>query len=146
MPGVIEVKITGGDELEKKLEDVSRKIAKAIIRSALRSAAGIWREEMKDRAKKGWHVWQGSKQGRSREFGLVSGHIGMKFAVRGDDLEATAQVGPMRKFFWSLFMEFGTRKMAARPFIRQSFESRKQDVLNKFIEVAKEKVESQGGE
>jgi len=35
-------------------------------------------------------------------------------------------------FYW-LFLEFGTEKMAARPFLRPAFESRKEDALNVIV-------------
>jgi HK97 gp10 family phage protein len=145
MADIVEAKISGGAELFEALENLPKAAAKAIIRAGLRSAAGIWRAEMKQRAQKGWHVWKGSKrQGRSRDFAFVSEHIGMKVVVRGDELEGTCQVGPVRKGFWSLFMEFGTRHSSAHPFIRQSFDARRTDVLDQFITVCKEKLAALG--
>ena len=35
-------------------------------------------------------------------------------------------------FYW-LFLEFGTEKMAARPFLRPAFEARKEDALNTVV-------------
>ena len=35
-------------------------------------------------------------------------------------------------FYW-LFLEFGSEKMAARPFLRPAFESRKEDALNVIV-------------
>jgi len=143
MARVVEVKIEGANELFEQLEARPAKIAKAIIRNCLRKAGGIWRGEMKARVARGWHVFQSSAKGRSREWGFLAGHIGMKVSVRGDELEGTCSVGPVKKGFWALFLEFGTANMAAQPFIRPAFEARKQEVLDKFISSAKEELQKE---
>ena len=141
---VVEVKVSGGAELFEALEKAPREVAKAIIRAGLRSAAGIWRGEMKTRVARGWHVFKSSLLGRSREWGFLAGHIGMKVRVTGDELEGSCQVGPVKKGFWALFLEFGTAHMPAQPFIRPSFETRRQEVLDRFTTVCKEKLEKLG--
>jgi HK97 gp10 family phage protein len=145
---VVEIKITGTAELEAALESFPRTMAKAIVKKALKSAAGIWQQEMKAKVRQGWHVWKiteykGAKyKGRSREWGALSRLIGIKVSVRGDELGGTATVGPVKKGFWALFLEFGTKRMGARPFIRPAFDSRANDVLNKYIEVARTELEA----
>jgi HK97 gp10 family phage protein len=143
MSKVVEVKISGGRELYEMLEERPKRIAKAIIRKALKRAAGIWRGEMKDRVAQGWHVWKSSTKGRSREWGFLRGHIGMKLSVRGDELEGSCAVGPVKKGFWAQFLEFGRSDQAAQPFIRPAFESRKEDVLAEFISTAQEELEKE---
>jgi HK97 gp10 family phage protein len=137
-PRVVEVKITGAAELYEALERAPHEIAKKIIREGLKRAAGLWREEMVARVARGWHHWK--NQPGVQEWGFLSEHIGMKATVRGDELEGSCQVGPVKKGFWSSFLEFGTSRMSAQPFIRQSFEARKEDVLEEFIKTCREKL------
>jgi HK97 gp10 family phage protein len=145
MPDVVEVKIKGARELIEALEQLPKQVAKDIIRAGLRASAGIWRGEMRDRVVRGWHVWKGGRRtGRSREFGFLHDHIGMKTSVRGDELEGTCMVGPVKKGFWSLFLEFGNSHQGPQPFIRQSYEDKKDEVLAKFVSVCKEKLEKLG--
>jgi HK97 gp10 family phage protein len=134
---VVEVKIEGGKELFEALENRPPATAKAIIRKALTKAAGIWRGEMKLRVAQGWHVFASTKRGRSREWGFLYQHMGMKTSVRGDELEGTCQVGPVKKGFWALFLEFGTSRQAPQPFIRKSFDSKKDEVLDTFTSEAR---------
>lgn len=144
MPNLVEVKITGGRELFEALEERPPRIAKAIIRKCLRAAAGIWRGEMRDTVPQGPHVWKGSSRtGRSREFAFLRDHIGMKVSVRGDELEGSCAVGPVKKGFWAQFLEFGRSDQAAQPFIRPAFESKVRDVLEKFTEKAKEELDKE---
>lgn len=141
MSKVVEVKITGGQELFEMLEERPPRVAKAIIRKALRAAAGIWRGAMVEKVAQGWHVWKGSsKTGRSRDFAFLHGHIGMKLSVRGDELEGTCSVGPVKKGFWASFLEFGTSRQAAQPFIRPAFDGYKDAVLDKFTEKCREEL------
>jgi len=144
MPNLVEVKITGGRELFEALEARPSRVAKNIIRKCLKKAAGIWRGEMRQTVAQGPHVWKGSaKTGRSREFAFLRDHIGMKVSVRGDELEGSCAVGPVKKGFWAQFLEFGRSDQAAQPFIRPAFESKVRDVLAKFVETAKEELDKE---
>jgi HK97 gp10 family phage protein len=133
-PIVVQMKMTGLRELGEALEKQPREIGRNIMRKGLKRAAGLWREEMKNTVRRGFHVFGSKSAGRSREWGFLAGHIGMKVSLRGDELQGSIAVGPVKKGFWALFLEFGTSTMPAFPFIRQAFETRKAAVLDKFIE------------
>lgn len=151
-------KVEGLSELLERLETAPLAAGKKIMRTGLKEAAGIWREEMKNRVARGFHVWESGQRkfkgqkilGRSREFGALSKLIGMKTSVRGDELAGTCSVGPVRIGFWSLFLEFGThsgaggRGIPPQPFIRVSYESRGNDVAEKFAEVVKRELDAAG--
>jgi len=147
---LIQAKMTGGAEIQEKLERLPSRIAKAIIKTAVRAAGQVFREQMKLRAPQGWHVFGGTKykgqkyKGRSREFGLLSRGIILKTSFRGDELAGTASIGPSKKTFWGLFQEFGTKKSKANPFIRATFESSKDEALSVFIATAKEELRKNG--
>jgi HK97 gp10 family phage protein len=138
-PIVIETKITGLRELGEALETQPREIGRNIMRKGLKRAAGLWREEMKNTVRRGFHVFD-AKGDRSREWGFLADHIGMKVSLRGDELQGSIAVGPVKKGFWAMFLEFGTSKMPAFPFIRQAFETRKAAVLDKFVDTIREEL------
>ncbi len=149
---LIEAKISGGDEIQEKLERLPARIAKAIIRTAVRAGGQVFRDQMKLKAPQGWHVFRSTKykgqrfKGRSREFGILSRAIAMKLSIRGDELVGSASVGPDKKAFWGLFQEFGAKKnnQPARPFIRATFEAVKDKALDAFIVTAKEELRKNG--
>ncbi|HLZ07506.1 MAG TPA: HK97-gp10 family putative phage morphogenesis protein, partial [Chloroflexota bacterium] len=151
----ITVKISGLDELEKALETLPPKVARRVIRSSLKEAAGIWRGEMVRTVLRGWHRWrtviERAKRGGAGhgytdvlEFGVVSRLIGMQTKISPDGFAGSCSVGPVKKAFWAMFMEFGTGHEAARPFVRPAFESRKAEVADKFIEGVQEALEEEG--
>lgn len=145
MSAIVSVKISGVEQLAEALERKPLAAAKAVVRKCLRAGARVFWQEMRQRVRRGWHVFGGKDGGRSREFGFLADHIGIKISVRGDELGGTAHVGPVKKGFWDLFLEFGTRKMAAVPFIRPAFESRKQDALDKYVSTARESLKQDLG-
>lgn len=53
-----------------------------------------------------------------------------------------AQDNPRDPFYWP-FVEFGTSKMAARPFLRPAFESRKVQAVNEAIDRFRERVQTE---
>ncbi len=150
MPDLIEVEISGGEEIFEKLENFPRRIGKAIVKKALRAGAAVFRDEMARRAPKGWHVfrkteYKGQKyKGRSRDFGVLSRSIRTSLSVRGDELEGVASIGPSKKAFWGLFQEFGRRGAQAQPFIVPAFDAAKGAALEAFIKTAKEELAAQG--
>jgi HK97 gp10 family phage protein len=148
----IQFKITGADELARALEERPPIVARKIIRTSVRKAVQPWREEMIARVRRGWHVFSRtglkglrgprgrSFAGRSREFGVIASRIVVRAKVGASGFEGSAAVFPSRGAFWARFLEFGTRKMRAFPFIRPAFEARKEEVLAAFIEDVREQL------
>jgi hypothetical protein len=143
-PIVVQVKIEGLAELAEALEKQPREVAKKIIRTGLKRAAGLWREEMIRTVKRGWHVFaeKHSKGGRTREYGFLAQHIGLRASLSSDELAGIVTVGPVKKGFWSLFMEFQSpgAHNPAPPFIRPAFEAKKFAVRDKFIDTVREQL------
>ena len=131
----VHVNITGLDELYAKLTSLPLQLSKKIMRMALRSAVLPWLNEMQTSAHKftGW----------------MASQFTIRTSVRGDELEGTAKVairnkqnparighekhvpGAANELLWN---EFGTVKMAAQPVMRPAFESKKDAVLQAFID------------
>ncbi len=129
------VTITGLDELYVKLTSLPLQLSKKIMRTALRAAVLPWLTEMQTSAHKftGW----------------MASQFTIRTSVRGDELEGSAKVairnkqnparqghekhvpGAGNELLWN---EFGTIKMAAQPVMRPAFESKKDAVLQAFID------------
>jgi HK97 gp10 family phage protein len=138
---VVTVKVEGVTDLQARLDRLPREIVRRILRRALAAGAEVWKREMELRV--------------ARLTGFLAQHIGVKITVRGDQLAGTAAVGPLKQNYperipkthgrgstisaasVARFLEFGTRKMRALPFIRQAFEARKDEALAQFIREAK---------
>jgi HK97 gp10 family phage protein len=138
---VIEINITGLDKIEAALENMPIRASRQIMRTGLKFATFIWQREMESRVRQGWHHAKGKNA--QRQFGFIANHVETKVTVKSD-LEGTAGVGPAKSAFWAKFLEFGTSKAPAYPFIRAAFESRKQDVLDEFIIETKAALEREG--
>ena len=77
--------------------------------------------------------------------GFLRDHIGTKLSIRAKSDKGNAMVGPVKKAYWGLFAEFGTKNQPARPFMRPAYESAKQTALDTFIAKLREAFDS-GGE
>lgn len=138
----VEVEVAGLSELQEKLEQLPRRAAQAVIKTGLLAAGEIWRREMEARAHRGWHHGKG-KDAAKKGYGVLAQNIVVK-ARATTELSGSVQVGPGSNAFWSLELEFGRRGgtsnrgrrypgMQPYPFVRISYESRAQDVLEEFV-------------
>lgn len=142
MAEVVTIKVTGAEELLHNIETLPPKIAKAIIRRSILGSIKIWQREMQSSV--------------SRDTGFLADHIAIRSSVKNRDLTGIGRVGPVKIDYprrvpkrggkgrtisaaaVARYLEFGTRKMRARPFIRQAFETRKSAVLEAFITAARD--------
>lgn len=128
----VECEVKGLDELQKKLEGMQTKMAKRGIRQALRAGAEVIRAAMVMMAPK--------------DTGFLAEHFGVKASIKQDELAGSAFIGPQGKMDYpalkgasgplrlgqkakrvavatvARFLEFGTRKMGAKPFMTRAFE------------------------
>ena len=128
------IKIEGLAELEKALMDFPDKIAKNILIGGVRTGANIIRTDARGRS-------IASEKAIIRKFHgqkitVPPGFMTKKIAswkVRKSQYAVTFNVGiagykdrftKFFPFYWR-FLEFGTSKMAKRPFLRPAFESKK---------------------
>lgn len=141
------IRLDGVDELRAALKDASEKIRKRAVRSALRKAAALIRDDAKARAP----VLQ--SPARYRSPGTVRRRISVrasKFARQAGDEGVFVSVKPLRgkadtrrygkagarnpsdPFYWR-FLEFGTRKMGARPFLGPAARARGEEAIRLFM-------------
>lgn len=128
---VAEVKIEGFDELAKKLRELVPAMRKRVIRNALSAGARLVRDD----AKRNAPVLSASVNAPYRKPGTLRSAIRVrssKQARRAGDVGVFVNVKPAKSglrgtksnsdpFYWR-FLEFGTRKMSARSFLRPAAE------------------------
>ena len=157
MAKVVEVKISGLEELQDKLEHLPIKASRSVMRRSLRAAAQIWLDDMRARVRRGPHHFKGGFD----LFGVIAKTLGMRVRV-SSDVSGSVTVGVPKKVFWASFVEFGTKvrfrgkksggkrsgattgQMPSFPFARPTFEAKKQEVLDKFIADTKLALEEEG--
>lgn len=151
----VTVEIKGLDELQKKLEELPVKVARRGLRTTLYRAAQVVVNAIVSLAPKDTH--------------FLSEHFNRRVSIRKDELAGSAFIGPAGKVDYpayasgaynikrgkngkarkvgriavasvARFLEFGTSKMAKKPFMTQGFETSKQAALDKIIEGLSEAV------
>ena len=146
---MISIKIEGLKELQKALSELPREIQGRPLRSAVSAAAKLISDDVKNRVSVGetgnlksavyrYRSRSNSTTGRETFFvGIRNGKEKYSNTARNRRLR---QVGKAYKtqgeaFYWR-YLEFGTKKMQARPFLRPSFEANK----SRAVEVMKERL------
>lgn len=107
--------------LEKRLNEVADDIAKKALRSAARKAMNTVRKEARDHAPEDTGLLD-------KNFGLMTkakdGEVSAKVGIRGGARENDTTP------FYFRFLEFGTKDMQAKPFLRPALENNAEHVLN----------------
>ena len=141
------IRLDGVDELKRALQGMPAKIRAKAVRAALRKAAAVIRQDAKARAP----VLQ--KRAPFRTPGTVKRRISLrnsKFAKQAGDEGVFVGVKPLRgktdtrrygkasaknpndPYYWH-FLEFGTKKMAARPFLGPAARAKGNEVVRNFL-------------
>ena len=137
---MISAKVNGIPELKAALAALVPKLRRQALRNALAAGARIVRDD----ARRSAPVLQPTLRAPYRRAGTVRGAISVrtsKIAQRAGDVGVFVNVRPAKRgqrgaknpadpFYWR-FLEFGTSKMTARPFL-QAGVRRLADALDKF--------------
>ena len=141
MARVETVRIEGLAELNRALRELPQRIANRGLRTAVYAGAKVIRDEARHRAPKAAqslgtkqpsagtlkrsvimkHIRELSGGGRQTFYVLV--RQGKKYRNQGKRGNLSQDA-----WYWR-FVEFGTRKMAARPFLRPALESRRREAV-----------------
>ncbi len=123
--------IQGSRELERVLRQLPRKVSADVMRRSLRVGANLVRKEAIARAPMQDLISLRNKRAvfAKRKYGHLKQNIRVATRVhRGGAVTASIHTG---RAFWGLFLEFGTRFMAARPFLTPAFEAKQQEALDR---------------
>ena len=155
---IVETKISGLDEIQRRLEDLPRRQAGGILRKALRAGAAPVLSAMQNEA--------------PHASGFLAEHFNTKISIKRNDIAGAAFVGPAGKMDYPFaaghrggrytektnakgkqylagripvatvarFHEFGTRFEAANPFMSRAFDGTKQTALMGIINALRELV------
>ena len=119
-----EIKLEGMNELLDQLEKLGRKGAR-IENDALKKAGEIVKESIEDKAPE--REGSGNLK-RSIEVSKIKIKEGQKIV----------EVGPNDDGFYGKFLEFGTTKMAAQPFMGPGFEAVKDEAVEAIKDTIRE--------
>jgi HK97 gp10 family phage protein len=158
--GNFTVTIKGLKEIQDKLEQLPKKVSESIVKKALDDAATIVQDKMRDLAPEASGEWEGAPVGFLRD--NINKKVGKVQSSARGLIVATIFVGPSTKKDFPLsgggyktrtlksgktkkgigrigvyavarFLEFGTARSSARPFIRPAWLSTQQQALNTII-------------
>lgn len=118
------MQVKGLKELKKNLEKVGRNVDD-VLDEAIMAGAKVIEQAAKSKAP--------VKTGRLRR------SITVEIKDKEDNF-ITVRVGPGKEGFYGRFVELGTKKMAAKPFLRPAFDENVQEARKEIRRVLKEAV------
>lgn len=149
------VEIEGLQELQAKLLELPKRVAKNAVRQAANAAAAVIRNEIKLRAP----VYSGPVSAGHPPPGTLKRAIVSKYIKElSNDFEAVFKV-TVRKgkrftkqgkkenlsqdAYYAMWVELGTARMSARPFFRPGYEAKKQEALEALIQKLKDRLDQE---
>lgn len=121
-----DIQITGLKELDRALQELAWPAARRALRKGMRQGANVVRDEA--RAKAPIDSGNLKRRIRTRERSEEAGN--MRF-----DIEVP------RSAFYGRFLEYGTSKMAAKPFLRPAAEAKTEEAVTVMRDALSEAIE-----
>ena len=129
-----EINVDGMEELMQRLKQMGDKTGK-IENNAIKKAASIVQESASRKAPRSLKI---SKNNYGR--GHLSDNIGIS-SVKNKEGYRYVEVGPQKAdrspYYYGKFLEWGTSKMKARPFMQPAYEENKKEILDTIKEELK---------
>lgn len=147
---MVEIQVQGLKELQDRLLQLPKKVGDQALASCLGSAALVIQKEARShvvRAAKDYALYPGKgKGGEIVSPGWLRSQIVKKRVKQSKSSAETIITFKDKKhaFFWR-FIEFGTSKMQAHPFMRPAFEAAKEKAVQRFEERMKERLDKEDG-
>lgn len=139
-----EIQIHGLKELEKVLLELPQALHGKVLGSAVREGAKEIRKEAQSKALVGSVGHQVGKKGRKSYIANVRpGHLRRNIKIRlakTSKGEAKGYVYVSWKAFYGRFLEYGTKHMSAKPFLRPAFDGQWQKAARKIGDLLWEKT------
>ena len=142
------VKISGFSELEQAMQQFAIRVEKNIANGMVRAGAVVIQKEASQRApvSDGPHLLgTGNRQMWIVPGSLKKGVRVRKAPVRMANGMVTWWVYIRKSLWYWKFVEFGTQKMSARPFIRPAYESMKMAAIERMRQYAAARIEKEAG-
>lgn len=140
------VKIEGLKELQDKLRTLAPNVARNGLRAAVSAAAADVRNEARALAPVDTGEMRRDIQIKRERASTTFRAIYSVFVRSGKKSRLAGKGRDVQKdsYYWR-FVEFGTSKMAARPFLRPAFERTKQQAVEKIKAKLIERIEEEAG-
>lgn len=146
-----EIQITGLKELNEALKQLPERVARNVLRGAVNAGASIIRKEMKDKAPvytgpvSAGHPPPGTLKRAvyQKQIGELSSLLKQTFFVGVRHGKKYQKVGKREvnlDAYYLPFVEFGTSNMAARPFMRPAFETKKGEAVDAIKAYLEERI------
>lgn len=123
-------KFEGLKDLEMALHDLSDELGKKILNNAAMHGAELLRVAVEQEIKAKGLV----------ESGFLSGNILKKRLKIDDPMVAVYMFGAFEDAYWDYFLEYGTYKMARRPFMLPAIEGSRGKALDKVEAVLRRRI------
>lgn len=120
------VQLEGGKLLESALKKLPGRVAKKVVKGATLKGAAVVRKDAKRRV--------------PVDSGKLKKAISAKKTAESP-VSVTYSVGPTTKGFYGQFIEFGTEKKPARPFLRPAFDENQNEIVAKIEEGLKKGID-----
>lgn len=138
---MIEVKIEGLAELQAELLQLPDKVGNRVLQSALTSAALPIMKNAQDRVPIAHQAYKLHWGGIANPGWLRQHIIRKKVRSSKNSAEVIITIKDQRDAYFWRFIEFGTSKMTAQPFMRPAFEAKASEAVDRFKEVLAERIE-----
>lgn len=155
----IKIKIEGLREIQRAMRDLPQRVERRLLEKSLIAGAVLVRDEARrlapilqipDPRRRAGTLRRAIRVGRVRpEQYTATVWVRMRALTRRQVTKfkktrrgAAGAENPNDPFYWR-FVEFGTSKMTARPFLRPAFEARKFAAVKRAIEDARNRVQTE---
>lgn len=124
-------KIVGAKELDRALRAMGPRLAERELAGAARVGANVIRKEVRQRApRSGATPDERRKRSSSgKDYGPL--HKNIRVSRRKKTRSSVEFAIHSGQAFWALFLEFGTSKMAARPFFTPALDAKAQQAIDR---------------
>ncbi|MGV6989652.1 HK97-gp10 family putative phage morphogenesis protein [Testudinibacter sp. P80/BLE/0925] len=159
--GSVTVKVSGLKELQKAMGELGRKASNRIAVKAMRKGGAIVRDKARANApvltenvphrKAGTVKKAISSRTKIGRNGKTNTYVWVKGLSTKQILKFKGKTGrsgafnPKDPFYWR-FLEFGTSKMPAKPFMRPAFEQSKQQAAKAIIDTLRTEILKEGNQ
>ena len=143
------ISITGLADLEKRLLDFPDKVVRNILAGAIRAGAVVIQGEARSIAPESAEAHYLGKKGRKSYTLIQPGELKRK-GIKVRQAPRKSRTQPVeywvyvskRNWYWK-FLEFGTSKMSARPFMRPGFEAKKTEAVERIREYLSARIDKE---
>lgn len=140
------IQISGLSALEKTLAALPDKLARNILKGAIRAGAVVIQKDARTKAPRSTEPHQLGKGSKSEK--IQPGHLKKNIKVRlaprkKREVPIEYWVYVSSKAWYWKFVEFGTSKMSSKPFMRSAFDAKKAEATERIREYLSTRIDKE---